>query len=291
MTNGIMQNLTSVARCDGCGYGIALDGRVDRTTCRHCDKIVHLKWVVGEVNGKIPCDGRCQYAIGRFCSCSCGGNNHGRGYIDFTLVPQPIREADFTAHRDKLARAAAKGAAVRKQREEARADLLEQHPILVDLNEFSEEYGFLADMYRCLEKGEFSERQLAATLRTLEQNRQRFAQQQQREQRHEELVAAGVALPTGRITFTGTVASVRVDQGYPRTTYRMKVESSDGWSVWGTCPKALYAQVENLNQLRGRSITLTATLAPSNDDPLFGFMSRPTLVELHDNTKESVDVS
>lgn len=51
-----------------------------RTKCRECDQTISLRPVLGKVNLKKDCDGRCMGARGFSCECSCGGRNHGAAY-------------------------------------------------------------------------------------------------------------------------------------------------------------------------------------------------------------------
>jgi hypothetical protein len=82
--------------------------------------------------------------------------------------------------------------------------------------------------------------------------------------------ASAADCPTGRMEITGTVVSVKeVETRFGMAT-KMLIRHADGWKVWGTVPRALDTPA------KGDTVTLTATVEPSRDDPKFGFYSRPT---------------
>jgi hypothetical protein len=54
---------------------------------------------------------------------------------------------------------------------------------------------------------------------------------------------------------------------------KMLVVTDTGWKVWGTMPAALDVD-------RGARVRFTATVKPSDDDPHFGFFSRPTKAQV-----------
>lgn len=72
----------------------------------------------------------------------------------------------------------------------------------------------------------------------------------------------------GRIVITGKVLSVKWTSSQFGEVCRMIVLDDRGFKVWGTRPAALEAQA-------GDRVTLTATVKVSEDDPTFGFYSRP----------------
>lgn len=81
-------------------------------------------------------------------------------------------------------------------------------------------------------------------------------------------VDAGIKVPTGRVEITGTVTTTKwVDNGFGGSL-KMRVESPEGWAVWGTVPSALDVE-------KGDTVTFTATVEPSRDDQTFGFYKRP----------------
>ena len=79
---------------------------------------------------------------------------------------------------------------------------------------------------------------------------------------------AAEPVPTGTETISGTVLETKwEDTGYGNTK-KMLVEDERGWKVWGTVPG-------NIDPERGDTVTFTATVAPSRNDPKAGYYKRP----------------
>ena len=76
-------------------------------------------------------------------------------------------------------------------------------------------------------------------------------------------------VPTGRLTFTGTILTVKGQETRFGYVTKLLVKTSDGWKAWGTCPRSIDAN-------KGDTITMTASVEPSPNDAKFGFYSRPT---------------
>lgn len=80
-------------------------------------------------------------------------------------------------------------------------------------------------------------------------------------------------VPTGREVVTGEIVSIKEQQDqfkyYEAYITKMLVRDDRGFKVYGTMPA-------NLDAAPGDRVTFTANLKPSNDDPKFGFLSRPT---------------
>lgn len=81
--------------------------------------------------------------------------------------------------------------------------------------------------------------------------------------------AARVPLEEGRREVIGFVKSLKTVESVYGVTYKMLVEQTDGGRVWGTVPAAIDPKV-------GDKVALIATVQRSDDDPSFGFYSRPT---------------
>lgn len=106
--------------------------------------------------------------------------------------------------------------------------------------------------------------------------------------------------PTGATVVTGNIIAYRLVNSEYGEAVKITVEDETGFRVYGTLPSnlmdALYDEWlitldEDANTLdygpevyleaaKGRKITFTATLAPSDDDPKFGFYSRPRKASL-----------
>ena len=79
--------------------------------------------------------------------------------------------------------------------------------------------------------------------------------------------ATAAPVPTGTVEIEGTIKTVKFVEAYG--SYKIKVVSDAGWSVWGTLPRAIdRAEV-------GDRVRFTATVEPSKDDATFGFFKRP----------------
>lgn len=86
--------------------------------------------------------------------------------------------------------------------------------------------------------------------------------------------------PTGRVTVTGKVLTVkeyevedpwgsRYGDGM-KTIYKMLVQDDRGFKVWGSLPSNISGAQ------RGDRVTFAAALEPKTDDPTFAFYKRPT---------------
>lgn len=80
------------------------------------------------------------------------------------------------------------------------------------------------------------------------------------------------AAPTGRVAVTGTVLSVKEQDGAYGVTWKMLMKLENNARVWLTVP----ASSETIE--RGDTLTVKATFEVSKDDPSFGFGKRPFLV-------------
>jgi len=151
---------------------------------------------------------------------------------------------------------------------------------------------FLRDLLnKQLKYGELTERQVDAVLKIRDRSR---------EWRHDRAERAANAQPfrAGRRTIQGVIISTREqDTGYG-PTLKCLIDEGDGNRVWGTVPAQLRELTEitrfyneageyveqppRCPDLKGQTVRLTATVQQSDDDPHFGFYSRPTDGELTD---------
>lgn len=106
----------------------------------------------------------------------------------------------------------------------------------------------------------------------------------------EAIKAAMTPLEPGRRVISGRVVSVKSEEsafGYNVTTvWKMLLELETGHRLWGSIPSALWdllnADREDrdpwapMDSLKGRAVSFTAAVSPSENDPSFGFYSRPT---------------
>lgn len=298
--NGADRGRTSTGRavgsCGQCGSGIATDGVTAETVgaCPACGARVRLALVYGE-HSEQPCNGACMGAVGPNCSCGCDGANHGRWFLRVELVPVFEREQARAAQtKRRAAHTARREAAAERARAERAADdvrfaaMLAEHPELSAImgDGYADGSGFVIDMRAALaERRELTPGQITACVNMVRRDRERAARRTERDRADADAVARGVRVPAGRVTFTGEIvlADLR-DANAPtyhgRTAYKILVASPDGWRVWGTAPASIVAAVRHAPgpttaALRGRTVTLTATVKPSDRDPLFGYFNRP----------------
>lgn len=136
-------------------------------------------------------------------------------------------------------------------------------------------------------------------------DRQLEALQKVADSRKEQAQEPVVPAPEGRVVVTGEIVSTKVSEGQYGMSYKLLVKDDRGFRVYVSIPKAqdteAYAEfcdwvteqghdLYSFSQecwftgtddgtypgVKGKRITLTATLQQSNDDPGFAFGSRPT---------------
>ena len=82
--------------------------------------------------------------------------------------------------------------------------------------------------------------------------------------------------PIGRLTILGTVLSRKEVEAFDGgTAIKLLVQSDKGWKVYVTAPSAIRWHVK-----KGDRVKFAAAVTPSEDDPIFGFASRPTKAEI-----------
>ena len=80
--------------------------------------------------------------------------------------------------------------------------------------------------------------------------------------------------PHGRKKVKAKVCGIRYNaDGFGQS--KMLIETTNGWKAWLTIPTVLRRMVNEESELKGKTITVTATWKPSNDDRYFAFGSRP----------------
>ena len=90
--------------------------------------------------------------------------------------------------------------------------------------------------------------------------------------------------PEGRVWINGEVISTRVQDSQFGTVLKMLVKDATGFKVWGTVPSSLDVE-------RGAMVKFSASVKPSDDDPKFGFFSRPTKAERTDVFEPTIIVA
>ena len=148
---------------------------------------------------------------------------------------------------------------------EKRAALLEEHPELVTAME--SDNSFIKDVMRKFKRyAELSDRQIAAVktalVRDAEWEVKKAAEQKQMESAKD--------APSGRIEITGEILSIKYRDSFYGGGFKITIKTTDGWKLWVSRPSAL-KEVEI-----GDTVSMTAMVTPSNDDPKFAFGKRPS---------------
>jgi hypothetical protein len=135
-------------------------------------------------------------------------------------------------------------------------------------------------MRRFDRKGEITERQLAAVLKVIKQDAGRAERQAQWEEEAKDAEDA----PAGKVTVTGEILSVKSQETMYGSSLKMVVKTEDGWKLWVTVPTSILSyrlsSVGGGDNLPGKTVTLTATVTPSDRDSKFAFGKRPSNAKL-----------
>jgi plastocyanin len=128
----------------------------------------------------------------------------------------------------------------------------------------------MSDIWYKIERyGEVSEKSLDYALKIMEWADQAEQRLVAREAEAAAKVAAGVKVPEGRVVIEGEVTTTKFVDNQFGGSLKMRVVSPEGWAVWGTVPSSIDVE-------KGDTVRFTAKIEASNDDPTFGFYSRPT---------------
>ncbi|MER7166722.1 hypothetical protein ABT336_11755 [Micromonospora sp. NPDC000207] len=206
-------------------------------------------------------------------------------------MPVWEQESVIAAQERRRAEHAARQAAAVAKRVAARDELIAAFPDLAVLltDRYADAGGFMWDMRDALRRGVMTPRQAEAAARGVQRDREQDAREAAREAEALAALAAGVEVPAGKLTFSGTVLTVRYQDGlYPgRGGHKMLLQHADGWKAWGSVPRSMDPEDTTSvgwdrwrKGLRGRVVTVTATVQPSQDDPLFGYFTRPRVVSV-----------
>lgn len=94
--------------------------------------------------------------------------------------------------------------------------------------------------------------------------------------------AAAADCPAGRVQFSGTVVSRKLQETQWGTCVKWVVKSDAGYCVYVTAPANAqcgeWVDGEWVDRSKGLRVEMIATLEPSKDDPKFGFGKRPKLI-------------
>jgi hypothetical protein len=133
------------------------------------------------------------------------------------------------------------------------------------------------------EWGRLSEKQEAAVRKILERAKGRVAEW---EVKLAEEFANSADCPQGRVQVVGTVLSVKDVETNFGNVWKMLVRDDSGFKVWGSMPRKLREPEDENGQwlaaeeLKGKRVSFTAAVEPSEDDQKFGFFKRPTKAKI-----------
>ncbi|MBN1172642.1 MAG: hypothetical protein JXA67_10760 [Micromonosporaceae bacterium] len=252
-----------------------------RLTCPECHRTVTGERLHATTNAD-PCHGRCMGATGPACSCSCGGDNHGRLWE----YQSEMTETALAAYRARIAEqeaaAARRAQAAAARRRATFQTWADQHTDVItflgDGSQFDaisdDPSDFLSDMAHAVNRHQtLTDNQAAAVIRC-RNARQRIAT------RRAEDAANARPVPTGEaVTITGTIiyADAKDNPYGPGVRLTMLVKG-DGWKVWSTIPRAIMPNTTTVHwrdQVKGRRIQFTADVTAKPDNPTEGTAKRP----------------
>ena len=213
---------------------------------------------------------------GESSHCGSCGARFGSGALflhrpsgDYLFVGHDCADAMFLMADWSMVELAAKRSAETKKlaiqrrlNKERRAAFLLAHPGLEEA--LAADHRIIRDIAEKFKQWDLSEAQVGLVFKLADQVKT---------QREEEPY---VAAPSGRVTFTGRIVSIKTQPAYvygagDTLKATIKVVDRGGiWLAWGTLP-----YYSNAN--KGDEITLTATVTPSPDKDYFAFYKRPTL--------------
>lgn len=111
-------------------------------------------------------------------------------------------------------------------------------------------------------------KQTAFAIKLHKESLQKMNWADERSEERAQRVAAGIRAPLGRIEVTGVLLKQKSVFSTYGEAIKCLIQLPDGAKVWGTKPSAA-------DTAEGRKVTFVATFKPSEDDPSFGFYSRP----------------
>jgi hypothetical protein len=273
-----------IGTCEPCKRGVRTEtgtGDECMTACPGCGQQVPVERLYGTLAVR-PCNAACMGAIGPDCECGCCGTNHGKAWQETGTA----LASALAAYRTRQGRAEAKRLAAQARRDNvfARWANANAEAVSAVMND-QHENPFLADLACQLRNRKIlTGNQCAAALRAAERDARRAAERTERDARQAEL-AASEPVPTGKVTFTGEILSTRWQENDfgPGGSLKMLVDCG-AYRLWGTVPSGVFSALsaegggysaEDVKNLKGRRVTITATVTPKPGELGFGFFSRP----------------
>jgi hypothetical protein len=272
--------------CAPCRRGVRTEqGTGDRcsTACPECSQPVDVERLYGTVTAQ-PCNAACMGATGPDCCCGCGGLNHGKVWQGFGAA----LASALAAYRTRQGQVEARRAAREERRANKFARWCHEHADVVKaVTEDPHANPFLEDLALQLRNGhELTDNQCTAALRAAERDARRAAERDERDARRAAL-AGTEPVPAGKVTFTGEILTTRWQDNPNGPGGALKALVDCGaYRLWGTLPSGVFAALsaeagghgysaEDVRGLRGRKVTITATVTPKQGEADFGIFSRP----------------
>ena len=136
--------------------------------------------------------------------------------------------------------------------------------------------------------GDLSEKQFdfLAKLIDWHDNYEERKQQLEAERKAQHDAAQPIPASDKRMTIEGKVLSIKAVESDFGVTMKLLLVADDGWKVYGSVPSGMGAEP---GFARGCRIRFDARVTVSDDDPKFGFYSRPTKAALLEAAPEQAD--
>jgi len=129
------------------------------------------------------------------------------------------------------------------------------------------------------EWGQLTEGQEKAVRKIITAQAERDAERQARKAEEN---ANAADCPEGRTEVTGEIIATDLRETDFGSQWKMLVRDDSGFKVWGSIPSKMFDifAVDDVwphgDTFKGKRISFTAAISPSEDDPKFGFFKRPT---------------
>ncbi|MFJ9521239.1 hypothetical protein ACIRPK_23690 [Kitasatospora sp. NPDC101801] len=237
-----------LARCIPCARPVRTEA--PNPPCPECGRALSSERLYAVTRDE-SCDGACMNAFGPSCSCSCGGENHGKSFGSQSTREETERAVN--AYRARVAKEeekrAKKAAAKRARAEREFAAWSTAQPgraeLLAYLADGPHDSSFVVDMARQVSRLEPpTERQEAAVGRCMEYAHRRAEEAERRTQE----AATAAPVPTGKaLEITGEIILAKyedLDYG-SGGRYKMLVRGEGGWRVWSTVPATLTREIKD----------------------------------------------
>ena len=102
----------------------------------------------------------------------------------------------------------------------------------------------------------------------------------QRQDEEEKRRASAADVPEGKVNISGEIVGVRFQDNIYGGSCKMTVVSDQGFKIFGTIPNSFLEMVESMYELKGKSVSFSASIQRSENDSKFGFFKRPTQAKL-----------